>query len=238
MYGLTTHFTIKYLAQGLSPREWEMEGYEFWLKFRYDELKEAELFSNLRVEGPIIVRMDGVKFSKYTKAFGSVRDEKIHKALVEAAKELLKYYSCSSAYVSSDEVNVYCDEPPFGGRVEKIVSTFASFLGAHFSRQVDPPGWFDGRVIKANWNSYVLWRLKVTLCNYASKVTGKSCMKALREIEPPELAYGTLIVREEYLKEGFDPMRKKKVMVKRRRLKEISGKDVLRYLNLKERSES
>ncbi len=214
-----------------------MKGYEFWLKLRYDEFKGAEPFSDLRVEGPVIVRMDGVKFGKYTKAFGSVRDERIHKALVEAAKELLQYYSCSSAYVSSDEVNVYCEEPPFGGRVEKLVSTFASFLGAHFSKRVDPPGWFDGRVVKAEWKPYVLWRLKVTLCNYASKVTGKPCKEALKEIEPPDIAYGTLIVREEYLKEGFDPIRKTKVVVKRRRLKEVFGKEVLRYLNLKERSE-
>ncbi len=213
-----------------------MKGYEFWLNLRYDEFKEAEPFSDLRIEGPVIVRMDGVKFSKYTKAFGSVRDERIHRALVEAAKELLRYYSCSSAYVSSDEVSVYCEEPPFGGRVEKLVSTFASFLGAHFSKQVDPPGWFDGRVVKADWRPYVLWRLKVTLCNYASKVTGKPCKEALKEVEPPEIAYGTLIVREEYLKEGFNPIKNEKVLVKRRMLKEIVGKEVLEYLKEMKRS--
>lgn len=207
-----------------------MKGYEFWVKLRYDEFKEAEPFSDLRVEGPVIVRMDGVKFSKYTKAFGSVRDERIHRALVDSAKELLQYYSCSSAYVSSDEVSVYCEEPPFGGRVEKLVSTFASFLGAHFSAKVSPPGWFDGRVVKAEWGPYVAWRLKVTLCNYASKVTGKPCREALKEVTPPPIAYGTLIVRGEYLKEGFDPIRKKKVLVRRRRLKEMVGEEVLSYL--------
>ena len=211
-----------------------MEGYEFWLNMDYDELKWAEPYSKLKVEGPVIVRMDGVKFGKYTKTFGAVRDERVHRALVESAKELLSYYSCTSAYVSSDEVSVYCERPPFNGRVEKLVSTFASFLGAHFSVRISPPGWFDGRVVKANWKVYVAWRLKVTLCNYASMVTGKPCKAALKEIDPPDIAFGTLIIREEYLKEGFDPIKKKKVMVKRRRLKEVFGRDILNYLDLKE----
>jgi len=160
----------------------------------------------LRVEGPVIVRMDGVSFGKYSKLLGKHRDERLHNALVSSAKELVEYYSCDSAYVSSDEVSVYCKLPPFGGRVEKLVSVFSSFLGSHFSVKVSPlpPGWFDGRVVLAgDWKAYVMWRLKVTVCNYASSVARKPCSQALKEVRLPPEAFGTLLERVEVLKKGY-----------------------------------
>ncbi len=201
----------------------------------YDLFKDREIFSKLRVEGSAVIRMDGVKFGRYSKLFGKYRDERVHGALVSAAEALLRHYSCDSAYVSSDEVNVFCKSPPFGGRVEKLDSVFASFLSAHFSRALTeaPPGWFDARVVAVSeeeWPLYVAWRLKVTLCNFASLTRRRPCHEALRGLEPPPEAYGTLIVREEVLKKGYNPIEKREVVVKRRVLKKIQGKEVLRYL--------
>ena len=205
------------------------------LRLPYDLFKDREMFSKVKVEGSVVVRMDGVKFGKYSKLLGRQRDERVHGALVSAAEELLKHYSCDSAYVSSDEVSVFCKRPPFSGRVEKLVSVFPSFLSAHFSRLVAPlpPGWFDGRVVtvgEAEWPLYVAWRLKVTLCNFASYARRRPCHEALEGLELPPEAYGTLIVREEYEKEGYDPIRKVKVVVKRRRLKRLAGEEVLEFL--------
>ncbi|NPA85654.1 MAG: hypothetical protein GXO07_06620 [Crenarchaeota archaeon] len=204
------------------------------LALPYGLFKDREPFSSLRIEGSAVVRMDGVKFGKYSKLLGKQRDERVHGALVGAAEELLKHYSCDSAYVSSDEVSVFCKSPPFGGRVEKLVSVFPSFLSAHFSRLVAPlpPGWFDGRVVavgEGEWPLYVAWRLKVTLCNFASRAKGRPCREALKGLRPPPEAYGTLMVREEYEKEGYDPIRKVKVPVKRRRLKRLEGEEVLEF---------
>jgi len=208
------------------------------LKLPYDFMKDREAFSKLKVEGSAVVRMDGVKFKKYSKLLKKNRDERLHKALVRSAKELLKYYSCDSAYVSSDEVSVFCKNPPFGGRVEKLVSVFSSFLSAHFSVNVAPlpPGWFDGRVVlvsEEEWPLYVTWRLKVTLCNFASSLTGRPCHEALKEVTPPPEAYGTLLARREVEKVGYNPKEGKEVRVKRRVLVELSGKEVLEYLRSK-----
>ncbi len=202
-------------------------------RFSYEEFKEREEFSKLRVDREIVVRMDGVKFGKFTEEFGSLRDPKVHGALVEAAKLILRTYSCDEAYVSSDEVNAFCKAPPFGGRIEKIDSVLPSFLGAHFSLKVGKAAWFDSRVIlvgEDEWRKYVAWRLKVTLCNYASKKTGLPCREALERVELEDYAFGTLITREKYLKEAVNPLTGEKVLVERRRLREVTGPRVLEEL--------
>ena len=199
----------------------------------YDEFKEREEFANLKAEREIAIRMDGVKFGRFTKEFGSLRDPVVHNALVEATKALLQTYSCEEAYVSSDEVNLFCKRPPFNGRVEKLDSVFPSFLSAHFSLKVGRAAWFDSRIIlirEEEWRKYVAWRLKVTLCNYASKKTGLPCSKALLQTELSRYAFGTLIVREKYLKEAINPLTGEKVLAERRRFREISGSEILLML--------
>ncbi|UXD21256.1 tRNA (His) guanylyltransferase-like protein [Ignicoccus pacificus DSM 13166] len=205
------------------------------IPYVWEEMKEAEIFQKVKVEEPpFIFRADGVGFGKYFEEIGSPRDETVHRALVNASKKLLEVYSCSQAYVSSDEVSVLCEHLIYGGRVEKIDSTFSSLLGAFFSVEVSPlpPGWFDGRtIVGISWKSYLRWRLKVTLCNYVSLITRKPCRKGMEEVkEVPEMALGTLIVWREYEKEGYNPMTGERVKVKRRRLEELRGEDLLRAI--------
>ena len=202
------------------------------IPYNWREMKEAEVFQKVKVEEPpFVFRADGVGFGKYFKEVGEARDERVHSSLVAAAKELMRIYSCSEAYVSSDEVSVLCESLPYGGRVEKIVSTFSSLLGSVFSVHVQPlpPGWFDGRIILGvDWNLYLKWRLKVTLCNYLSLRTGLPCSKAWRKVkEAPSTALGTLLTWREYLKEGYNPVKGVKVMAKRRRIEELRGEELL-----------
>jgi tRNA(His) 5'-end guanylyltransferase len=106
------------------------------IPYVYKKMKEAEVFQKVKLEEALFIfRADGVRFGKYFKEAGTPRDEEIHNALVKATEELLRTYSCEEAYVSSDEVSVLCSHLLYGGRVEKIVSTFASLLGAYFSRE-------------------------------------------------------------------------------------------------------
>ncbi len=212
---------------------------EFLLKYPYNyrKFKEREVFQKVKVESPpFAFRADGVKFGKYKSLFKQPRDERIHRALVESAKMLIKTYSCEYAYISSDEVSLFCKSIPYGGRVEKIVSVFSSMLSALFSSKISPPGWFDGRVLliaESEWWEYVAWRMKVCLCNYASQLTNKPCREALKEVRPESIAFGTLIVREEVLKEAVDKLSGERVTVVRRRLKELTGEELLDFLERK-----
>ncbi len=204
------------------------------IPYVWDYMKEAELFQKVKVEEPpFIFRADGVSFKKYFKEVGEPRDELLHQALVSSAEELLKWTSCEEAYVSSDEVSVLCNHLLYAGRVEKIVSVFSSFLGAQFSVKIAPlpPGWFDGRIVKAPWKPYLKWRLKVTLCNYASLKTKEPCSRALIRLrDVPTIALGTLIRWEIYEKEGYNPITNEKVVVKRRRIIRLEGEDLLRAI--------
>ena len=204
------------------------------LPYENRRFKEREVFQAIKVEEPpFAFRADGVKFGKYKNLFKHPRDERIHKALVESAKLLIKLFSCEYAYISSDEISLFCNVLPYGGRVEKIVSVFSSALAATFSSMISPPGWFDGRIIllsEKEWWEYVAWRLKVCLCNYASQLTNKPCREALKEVRPEPIAFGTLLLREEVLKEAVDKLSGERVTVRRRRLRELTGEELLAFL--------
>ncbi len=202
--------------------------------YEYKRFKEREVFQAVKVEEPpFVFRADGVKFGKYKNLFKHPRDERIHRTLVDAAKTLMRQFSCVYAYISSDEVSLFCKTIPYGGRVEKIVSVFSSIISAIFSSRISPPGWFDGRIIligEKEWWEYVAWRLKVCLCNYASQLTGEPCSIALKMVKPEPVAFGTLLLWKETLKEAIDKLSGERVIVKRRRLRELNGMELLTFL--------
>jgi len=124
-----------------------------------DRMKAYEQSTNLRLDptAPWIVRLDGHKFSKFTKRFTRPYDTRIHEAMVETTKMLLKNFNPVAAFTCSDEItHVYpalqprpgeeiepVDEKkerknpqydlPFGGKVQKISSLMAGFATAHFN---------------------------------------------------------------------------------------------------------
>jgi tRNA(His) guanylyltransferase len=109
---------------------------------------------------PYIIRVDGHKFSTFTKHFQkpfNIRSNYIffcnpqnavHQAMLRTAANLVSQFNCSSVYVASDEFSLVFapstekETPMFGGRVAKIISLIPSFCAArfnwHLASQVDP----------------------------------------------------------------------------------------------------
>jgi tRNA(His) guanylyltransferase len=126
-------------------------------------MKECEIFSNLKVPcaSKIIIRVDGRNFSKLTKALNLNKpfDKLFIKSMVEASSIFFNEFSPDFIYIFSDEINILLSEIPFRGRVEKIDSIFASFIGSVFTKIIcknyisfmdsDPPiiPSFDARII-------------------------------------------------------------------------------------------
>ncbi len=134
--------------------------------FRYKEIELGGL------RPPLIVRCDGVRFGRSLRGFTEPRDYKVHRALVEAAKEVMSRYGAELSLIISDEVSFLFSTVPFSGRAVKISSVIASMLSAHVSLNLGRPLYFDGRPIAASWKevpSYFIFRVRIGLNNYVSK---------------------------------------------------------------------
>ncbi len=103
-------------------------------------LKEYEQFSQLKVipNIPIILRIDGRSFSNYTKLLKLEKpyDERLRDLFIEVSKDLMKEFNPEYIYTFSDELNIYFEEHPFNGRIEKIDSVIASFVSASFMKHL------------------------------------------------------------------------------------------------------
>ncbi len=216
---------------------------EFNLPYMSAKFKEREVGLGI-VKEPIALRLDGVRFGKSLKGFKEPRDEIVHNALVESAKELLRRFNALMAYVISDEVNlIMVNYLPYGGRVFKLISTASSILSAHASLLLKRPLYFDSRIVKLNnvneVKEYLYFRARVGINNYISKLYHK--VKELG-ITPPTkdmLNYlmstinlaekandweiiGTCIFWDTILRKGFNPLTKEVVTTERRIIRETS----------------
>ena len=104
---------------------------------------EKEYDLKIEPEKHIIVRLDGHKFSKFTKQFIKPFDEVIGKAMELTSIDLLTEYNFQVGYFQSDEMS-FCQpsllstENPdwnhdFNGRVQKMSSLMASFATVRFN---------------------------------------------------------------------------------------------------------
>jgi len=107
---------------------------------------------------PWIVRLDGHKFSRFTRFFTRPYDTRIHIAMVETAKSLLKDFNPVAVFTCSDEITLVFpaevpqegeqiepveptkskksnpqNDMPFGGKVLKICTLMAGFASAQFN---------------------------------------------------------------------------------------------------------
>ncbi|RAP49542.1 MAG: hypothetical protein BZ133_07625 [Methanosphaera sp. SHI613] len=140
-------------------------------------MKSYEIFSNLKVieDMPIIIRLDGRYFSRYTKAldFKKPFDQRLRDIFIEVSKDIVKEFNARYIYTFSDEINILLDVIPFNGRVEKINSVFASYATASFNKHLyqnkqlleksmesDMLASFDSRIIMTHQHitSYFKWR--------------------------------------------------------------------------------
>ena len=97
---------------------------------------ETQNKSVLDTNKPIIIRLDGKGFSKFTKGFKKPFDPELSACMMWAIAEVCKeMQQAIFAYSQSDEVTILLDgwqsprsEMWFGGKVEKITSVSASLM--------------------------------------------------------------------------------------------------------------
>lgn len=91
---------------------------------------------------PIIVRLDGKGFSKFTKSLKKPFDDRLSMLMIETAKYLLKETNANCAYTQSDEITllIYNDNPEsntyFNGRYFKITSDLAAMCSVFFNSKL------------------------------------------------------------------------------------------------------
>lgn len=112
-----------------------------------DRMKAFERQSErkLSLDMPIIVRIDGKKFSKLTKKMQKPYDHRMHTCMENTTKGLLTELHADFAYTQSDEITlVFIPKKdtkkvsiPFEGRVQKMASVFAAIATSKFVREYD-----------------------------------------------------------------------------------------------------
>jgi tRNA(His) 5'-end guanylyltransferase len=146
---------------------------------------EAATEINLEPSQPVILRLDGHAFSKFTAPFSKPFDERLHKAMVRTCADLLDCYPAATlAYTQSDEITLIFPNgvESFNDRAMKIVTLAAGFCSVHFyshlitalAESPDPPlkkdirslplPYFDGRIFNVptveECLNNVLWRCR------------------------------------------------------------------------------
>lgn len=179
---------------------------------RYEAVSDAELPRRL----PVVLRLDGNSFSRFTQAakFEKPFDEHMLALMIGAATAVLEY--CSGAvfgYTQSDEISVLLrndqtteTDPFLGNRVQKLTSLCASVCTGAFIRGLDRlgvsvPGTtpaFDCRafvVPTAEVANYLLWRQRDafkncvgSLCRWTlgAKVGGGTAMRQVHGMATEE----------------------------------------------------
>ena len=145
---------------------------------RMKGLESAEAGRKLDTTLPIMVRLDGKGFSKWTYGLERPFDERMSQLMRTVTDFLVKESHAQFGYTQSDEITLclYSDSPErqifFDGKVQKLNSVLSSFATAKFNSLVNtyfmedigrkPLAFFDCRV----WNvpsleeatNCVIWR--------------------------------------------------------------------------------
>ena len=101
----------------------------------YERLSESQLIPNL----PIVVRLDGKSFSKYTSRLERPYDLKLIELMQNTCKHLMKIsHNIKVAYQQSDEItliisNDYDNPVEYSGRVQKLCSILAAECSVYFA---------------------------------------------------------------------------------------------------------
>ncbi len=208
-----------------------------------NKFKGLEAYQGLRVDGYYVIRLDGVRFGRVLSEFEKPRSRIVHEALVEAARSVAEWFNCNIAYVVSDELNIVClSDPPYGGRVEKLVSISAGIASAVVSVKLGKPVYFDARLIRMETiydaAEYLVYRARVGLNNFLSQLYhmrygGRVATPRLLELVEllarelrsysPWMAVGTCLQKVETMKVARNVLTGEEIVVKRRRWVECVG---------------
>jgi len=117
-----------------------------------DRLKfyESRWEESISAKDHIVIRIDGHKFSKYTKGFKRPFDEILSKAMEQTTTELVKEFQAVVGYTQSDEITLVIPSPKptkvhynklpteqnhaYNGRVQKMASLASGFATMAFNR--------------------------------------------------------------------------------------------------------
>ena len=214
-----------------------MSDLDFLLNFNVSIMdrffKNREVVCGVVDKLPIIIRLDGVNFGKVLKDFEKPRDYRVHDALIEAGKELMRKFSSSYVLVISDEINVVLmNYLPYGGRVFKLITIASGLASSITSLKLKVNAYFDARVVKLEdfeeVIKYLMYRVRVGFNNYvlsvafSKNIVSRKCIPKLKEvlknlegITIDWRSVGTLLIRERVVKEVFDKLRKVKTVTTR-----------------------
>ncbi len=97
---------------------------------------------NLIPRIPVVARLDGKGFSKFTKGLSRPYDERLSKLMVETTKYLVKETNANCGYTQSDEITLvwHTDKIDsaiyFNGRLFKMISDLAAMCSVFFNREL------------------------------------------------------------------------------------------------------
>lgn len=174
-------------------------------------MKDREIYAEMRCIPPVVVRADGRNFKNTLTdlGFGKPYDQTFARAMADTAELFIKKSGLSPlfAYTFSDEVSFLFMELPFEGRVEKIDSVTASFLGSALTinLQLEKPVAFDSRIVVLqkeeipayfHWRQLEAWRNFVAAWGYytlrnegISKIEASKCLRGKKEWEIHEMLF-------------------------------------------------
>lgn len=103
----------------------------------YENTTESKIDQKL----PVIARIDGHRFSKFTKGFKRPFDERLHEAMRLTTEDLVQQFNACLGYTESDEITLIFSEYDkdkrqefiFSGRVQKLASLLASYASVRFN---------------------------------------------------------------------------------------------------------
>lgn len=179
------------------------------------KLYEASTESRIIPRLPVIVRLDGRSFSRFTKGMERPFDAKLRQAMIEVTKYLIEQSHAKIGYTQSDEItlvlyseNIKAGSIFFDGRVQKLASNFASMASTkfllemqkHFPEKVDGaktlPS-FDARVFPVpsmtEAANNLVWRCQDASKNSVSMVAQYHFShKSLQGLSSEEMQYKLL----------------------------------------------
>ena len=91
---------------------------------------------------PVVVRLDGKSFSRFTKGLQRPYDKRLSDLMIETTKFLLKEFNFNIGYTQSDEITLafYNKDPKsqidFNGKLFKLQSTLAAYTSVFFNKNL------------------------------------------------------------------------------------------------------
>lgn len=110
-----------------------MDNTEFAKRMKKYEKEETQTQFDTNL--PIIIRLDGKGFSKFTKPFARPFDFNFRDIMARTAVYVMNNCGGSLCYTQSDEISIIIDRPDvfFNGKKHKIISVLASMATSFFT---------------------------------------------------------------------------------------------------------